>query len=256
MNNKKEVQQQFGANADSYVTSQIHKEGKDLQILMNMAVINGHENALDIATGGGHTANALASQVKTVTAFDITSEMLSEAENFIKGNGHQNVIFIKGDAENLPFPDESFEIVTCRIAAHHFPNIRKFIAEAFRVLKQNGQFLLDDNTAPEDDDLDQFYNDIEKKRDYSHYRAWKKSEWLSMLELAGFDIVEWHLFKKTFPFDSWCGRMQLSQTEKEKLTQIFLNATQKAKRKFTIMIKNEALLSFRGEAIVLKAEKN
>ncbi|MEH7332493.1 class I SAM-dependent methyltransferase [Neobacillus drentensis] len=253
MDIKKDVQGQFGKSADSYVSSSIHRKGKDLQKLVEMASLQGEEELLDIATGGGHTANAFAPFVKKVTAVDLTPEMLAAAENFIKGNGNQNVDFIIGDAENLPFPDESFDLVTCRIAPHHFPNVKRFINEVYRVLKPNGQFLLDDNVTPEEEEFDQFYNTIEKWRDYSHYRAWKKSEWLKMLELNSFEISEWHRFEKTFQFESWCNRMNLPQTEKEKLAQFIINASPKVKRKFRIMIEHDQVISFQGEAAVLKA---
>ena len=255
MDIKKDVQQQFGKSAESYVSSSIHKQGKDLQILLQMAAVSGNEDLLDVATGGGHTANVFAPLVKQVTAVDLTSEMLHAAEKFIKGNGNQNVDFVQGDAENLPFLDESFDMVTCRIAPHHFPNVDQFVKEVYRVLKHEGQFLLDDNVVPEEDVYDQFYNFIEKKRDYSHFRAWKKTEWLKMLEMNGLDVVEWHRFEKTFRFDPWCDRMKLSQEDKEELTQFILASTAKIKDKFEIMIENNQVVSFKGEAIVLKARK-
>ncbi|WP_066061938.1 class I SAM-dependent methyltransferase [Neobacillus soli] len=255
MDLKKDVQQQFGKSADSYVSSAIHKDGKDLQKMLQLAAITGGEKLLDIATGGGHTTNAFAPFVKNVTAVDLTAEMLLAAEKFIHGNGHQNVNFIQGDAENLPFTNEAFELATCRIAPHHFPDVRRFIEEVYRVLKPNGQFLLDDNVVPEEDDFDQFYNTIEKWRDYSHFRAWKKSEWLRMLEAAGFEIHEWHRFDKTFRFVSWCNRMNLPQSEKNKLVQYILDASQKVKDKFRVVIEGNQIISFQGEAVVLRAVK-
>lgn len=255
MDMKKDVQQQFGKSADAYVSSTIHKDGKDLQKLVEMVLVTGNEKLLDVATGGGHTANAFAPLVKEVTALDLTTEMLRAAEKFIKGNGFQNVEFKTGDAENLPLSDEIYDIVTCRIAPHHFPNVKKFLQEAYRVLKPEGYFLLDDNVVPEDDEFDHFYNRIEKTRDYSHFRAWKKSEWLHMIEMVGFAIHEWHRFEKTFHFESWCNRMNLPKNEKEKLSQSFLETSQRIKDKFKVIIENGKVISFKGEAIVLKAVK-
>jgi ubiquinone/menaquinone biosynthesis C-methylase UbiE len=245
MDIKKDVQQQFGKNAASYVSSPIHKDGKDLLKMVEMAVIYGQEVLLDIATGGGHTANAFAPLVKKVTA----------AESFITGNGHQNVEFVQGDAKQLPFTDESFEIVTCRIAPHHFPNVDLFIKEVYRVLKPGGQFLLDDNVVPEWKEYDQFYNTIEKIRDYSHFRAWKKSEWIQKLEDSGLEVFEWHRFEKTFQFESWCANMKLPESEKIHLTKFILESSDKIKDKFRILIQDEKIISFNGEAIILKALK-
>jgi ubiquinone/menaquinone biosynthesis C-methylase UbiE len=255
MDIKKDVQQQFGKSADSYVSSAIHKDGNDLQKLLEMAAVTGEEELLDVATGGGHTANAFASCVKKVTALDLTPEMLVAAQKYILGNGHQNVEFKVGDAEILPFPDGVFDIVTCRIAPHHFPDVNKFVEEVHRVLKPSGQFLLDDNVVPEEEDYDLFYNTIEKWRDYSHFRAWKKSEWLRMLEISGFEIFEWHRFEKTFHYEPWCNRMNLPEDEKDKLTQFILSASPKVKEKFKITIRDNQIISFVGEAVILRAIK-
>ncbi|MEH7307730.1 class I SAM-dependent methyltransferase [Neobacillus drentensis] len=255
MDIKKDVKKQFGKSANSYVSSAIHKDGEDLQKLIQMTTINGHEELLDVATGGGHTANAFARLVKKVTALDLTPEMLNAAKNFIQGNGYQNVEFKIGDAENLPFSDGLFDIVTCRIAPHHFPHVNKFVEEVHRVLKPSGQFLLDDNMVPEEDDYDLFYNSIEKCRDYSHFRAWKKSEWLRMLEFNGFEIYELHRFEKTFKYESWCNRMNLPENEKENLSVYIKKASPKIKEKFKVSIVNDQVISFQGEAVVLKAIK-
>ncbi|WP_323125867.1 class I SAM-dependent methyltransferase [Gracilibacillus oryzae] len=162
MDIKSTVQDQFGKTASDYVSSDLHRNGADLPFIVKMAELTGEEKVLDVATGGGHTANALAPFAKKVTAFDLTKEMLAAAEQFITSNGHNNVTYVQGDAEKMPFADESFDVVTCRIAPHHFPNIDFFIAEVYRVLKQGGRFLLDDNVAPENDEWDQFYNTVEK----------------------------------------------------------------------------------------------
>lgn len=255
MDIKQDVKKQFGRSADFYVTSKIHRSGGDLNTLVEMAHATGTEVVLDAATGGGHTANALAPLVKKVTAMDITPKMLENAEAFIRENGHTNVEFVEGDAEKMPFDDESFDLVTCRIAPHHFPNIENFVQEVYRVLKPGGRFLLDDNVAPENDAFDHFYNKIEKIRDYSHYRAWKKTEWLRMLELEGFEILELYRFEKHFEFEDWCTRMHLTDAEKETLVAVMLKADEKVKRKFRIHLKDDHVESFQGEAVLLSCVK-
>jgi ubiquinone/menaquinone biosynthesis C-methylase UbiE len=255
MDIKKDVQQQFGKNAANYVSSAIHKDGIDLVKMVEMTEVNGSEILLDIATGGGHTANAFAPLVENVTAVDLTEEMLAAAEGFIRGNGHQNVEFVQGDAEQLPFKNETFDIVTCRIAPHHFPNLDLFIKEVQRVLKSHGQFILDDNVVPEDEEFDRFYNTLEKMRDYSHFRAWKKSEWIQKIEENGFEIFEMHRFEKMFVFESWCKNMKLSEPEKKNLMRYVLESSERIKGKFRIVIENEKVVSFVGEALLLKAMK-
>jgi ubiquinone/menaquinone biosynthesis C-methylase UbiE/catechol 2,3-dioxygenase-like lactoylglutathione lyase family enzyme len=252
---KEAVKTQFSRSAEGYVTSEIHAKGKDLRKLVEIAKPTPEDYVLDVATGGGHVANALAPFVKKVVAFDLTQEILNVAGRFIKDNGHLNVDFVQGDAENMGFAGESFDIITCRIAPHHFPHVTSFIQEVSRALKPGGQFLLIDNVVPEEDEMDQFYNEVEKRRDYSHYRAWKKSEWLNMLEDQGFEIDEWYRFPKTFLFENWTDRMHLSNEEKQNLSMFMVNTPHKMKEKFRIESKDGYVYSFQGESILLKATK-
>jgi ubiquinone/menaquinone biosynthesis C-methylase UbiE/catechol 2,3-dioxygenase-like lactoylglutathione lyase family enzyme len=252
---KEAVKSQFSRSADGYVKSQIHAKGKDLSKLIEIAKVSPEARVLDVATGGGHVANALAPFVKKVTAFDLTQEILHVAESFIKGNGHKNVDFVQGDAENMGFSEHSFDMITCRIAPHHFPHVTSFVQEVARTLKPGGQFLLIDNVAPEEDELDQFYNEVEKRRDYSHYRAWKKSEWIIILEEQGFEIDEWYHFPKTFLFEDWTDRMHLTNGEKQNLSTFMLNSSQKIREKFRIEPEDGYVYSFQGESVLLNATK-
>ncbi|WP_379968972.1 class I SAM-dependent methyltransferase [Ectobacillus sp. sgz5001026] len=255
MNKKQEVQRQFGSHAQQYVTSETHAKGNDLTALLNAGNADHTDIVLDIATGGGHVANGFAPFAKQVIALDITKRMLEKAEEFINGNGHKNVYFVQGDAEQLPFPDDSFTIVACRIAPHHFPSVTNFVKESYRVLKENGAFLLLDNVAPENDILDSFYNNVEKKRDYSHNRAYKKSEWLNIVEEAGFYVQTMQTFSKTFPFESWCNRMSLPSQEKGQLQEYMLHAPVIVKQHFHIQTANNQVVSFQGQSILLHCRK-
>ncbi|WP_246426467.1 class I SAM-dependent methyltransferase [Paenibacillus rhizosphaerae] len=251
---KNQVKQQFSRNAEKYVTSAIHAKGEDLAWLVSCAKANGEMNVLDIATGGGHVANALAPLVRQVTACDLTREMLAAAERFIGGNGHTNVSYITGDAEQLPFEDESFDLVTCRIAAHHFTDVPAFAAEALRVAKPGGKLLFIDNVAPEQDSLDLFYNDIERLRDASHVRAWKKSEWIHLLESTGFRIEMAVCFPKPFRFQDWCERAGLPQAERDALENKMLQSEEDVRRFFSIFSdENGRLSGFSGESFYIQA---
>lgn len=254
MDIKKEVLNQFGKHAESYVNSELHAKGNDLKLMVEISGANKDEILLDIATGGGHVANAFAPLVKKVIAYDITPEILLQARNFITKNGHLNVEFVQGDAEILPFGDHSFDFVTCRIAAHHFPNIKQFINEVYRVLKPDGYLLLIDNVAPEKEELDQFYNEIEKQRDPSHYRAWKKTEWIRFLEEKDFSIEIMIRHEKRFNFNDWYDRMQQSQELKEELQQRMIQSTVKTKKHFKIKIVENSIIEFYGESVLIKAK--
>jgi ubiquinone/menaquinone biosynthesis C-methylase UbiE len=255
VSNKENVVSQFGKNAGKYVTSKGHAKGEDLAMLVEIAKENKNGYLLDVATGGGHVANALASLFDKVVALDLTPKMLEKAEEFIKGNGHTNVSFVQGDAGSLPFPDKTFDTVSCRIAPHHFPHVERFAGEAYRVLKESGLFLLVDNVASEIDEYDQFYNDVEKKRDPSHYRAYKKTEWISLLEQKGFRMETITVFKKRFLFETWCEMMALPQKDKAELNEYMISSPKNIIEFFSIEMKDDQVQSFEGEAMLLVARK-
>src|SRR5579885_3617550 len=185
---KAQVQDYFSRTAEGYVASFSHRAGDDLKRLVELGEWQKGQRALDIATGGGHTALAVAPHVAQVTVTDLTPRMLEKAREFLLSQGVTNAVFQVADAEALPFEDESFDRVTCRIAPHHFPNVEQFVREVARVLKRGGIFLLIDCMAPSEAELDVFDNTVEKWRDPSHGRSCTVEEWQAFFREAGLRI--------------------------------------------------------------------
>ena len=183
-------QERFGRFAKDYVTSQTHAKGFGLERMLDVARPNRDWIVLDIATGGGHTALKFASHVKTVFAADITPRMLEAAREFITGQGMLNVRFLAADAETLPLPGGYFDLVTCRIAAHHFPDCSRFVRDAARTLKSGGLLLVQDQLMPGDDISARYVNDFDRLRDPSHNWAYNHADWVEMFE--GADLVVEH----------------------------------------------------------------
>lgn len=115
------VNAQFGPTAAAYSRSLVHSDPAALRNAVELARPKHGDMALDIATGAGHMALALAPHVTKVIAYDMTKEMLLEAKGNAVRRGLTNVITKKGIAENLPFPDSTFDIVTVRHAPITLP---------------------------------------------------------------------------------------------------------------------------------------
>jgi ubiquinone/menaquinone biosynthesis C-methylase UbiE len=143
---------------------------------------------LDVAAGTAIFARTLAPLCSSVSAIDITLEMLEEGKKKAKSEGHDNIEFFVGDAADLPFPDDSFDLVVCRLAIHHFPEPEKQVGEMIRVCKKYGHVALVDLTAPEDPVLARMQNKIERLRDPSHARALTVREIEDLL--VGYNNVE------------------------------------------------------------------
>jgi ubiquinone/menaquinone biosynthesis C-methylase UbiE len=153
--------------------------------------------------------------------------MLRGAKDFILGKGHENVLFAGADAEVLPFAANSFDLVTCRVAAHHFPNIASFMREAFRVIKPNGILLVHDHVVSNNKKVANYVNAYEKLRDPAHARALPEYEWKSMFTNAGFSIEVSEQFTIEHEVLPWAKRQHCSDETIEQLQIMLLRAPQK-----------------------------
>ena len=234
---KEAVQETFGRAAASYAVSPTHFGGPDLDALVAAAGLpdaGSPGRLLDIGTGAGHTAFALAPQIAHVEALDLTQEMLDQVEQGARQRGLSNVHCQLGDAEDLPYPDAAFDIVTSRLCAHHFQDAPAFAREAARVLRPGGTLLLLDAMAPEDAFLDTFFNAFELLRDPSHVRNYSRSQWFAMLEEVGFGaeiLGDWMLQQE---FEAWVARVGTPETAVAHLRFLFETAHAPARKAFVI----------------------
>jgi ubiquinone/menaquinone biosynthesis C-methylase UbiE len=216
------VQQKFGAAAPDYAASAVHAKGASLGRLVELVDPKPSWRVLDVATGAGHTALAFAPRVAKVIASDITDPMLAEAGKLAAERRLGNVRTARARAEDLPFPDMSFDLVTCRLAAHHFAKPAAFIAEAHRVLMPNGMLALVDNISPDREilpaleaaqagELASAYNAFEKLRDPSHARCLGLAEWTALLGEKGFTVVHKEHMDQDIEFASWAARMRCDE---------------------------------------------
>ncbi len=201
------VKRQFGLRAANYVTSPDHTRGDSLDRLLALVHPQPGWRALDVATGGGHTALALAPLVREVVATDLTPEMLRAAEAFIRSKGHANVSFREADAQSLPFGEAEFELVTCRVAPHHFPDPARFVRECALVARPGGLVAVIDNITEPDPVVARHVNAFEKLRDPSHVWAYTAGEWESFFPSAGLAVEHSELFLKPMDFHRWADRV-------------------------------------------------
>ena len=182
------VREQFSQHADYYAQSSAHAKGDTLDVILDFAEPKGTERTLDIATGTGFTAFALAPKVTHVVATDLTPEMVAKAAELAEEQAIDNVTFSLAAAESLPFATASLDLVTCRLAPHHFQDVPKFLSEVHRVLRTDGLFCLVDSVSPESEKLIAWQNRVETLRDDSHVYGYPPSQWDAMITAAGFSL--------------------------------------------------------------------
>ena len=251
---KQAVRAQFGRQAPWYTVSDVHRASPGLAELLRFAAPFSGGRALDIATGTGFTALAVAPQCRRVIGLDLTLGMVGEARRLAHERGVSNVLFCLGDAEAVPFHDQAFEVVTCRFASHHFPHVARAFAEMARVVKTGGAVILEDTCAPEAPDLGEIMNEWELKRDPSHVANRPPSRLRAMLEECRLSVDAATVTHVPQEFGDWARRAGLSDDDAAALRTSFLTAPPAAQTAFRIEDK-DGDLRFAWPGIVVRAIK-
>jgi ubiquinone/menaquinone biosynthesis C-methylase UbiE len=250
------VQAQFGASAAAYVTSPLHAAGEDLDRLLTWGTARRADRVLDVATGGGHTALAFAGIARRVIAYDLTEPMLAAARGHARARGAATVEFVAGDAGALPFRDESFDVVTCRTAAHHFADLPAAVRQIHRVLRPGGSLLLQDILGHDDADASAFILEVEKRRDPSHVRSYRAAEWKAFLRAAGLTVMEDSVIWKLREWNEWTGRMRMTAEARRDLEDFVRRAPERCRAAFDFRLTRDAVVSFNDRQVLIRADRD
>jgi len=176
----------WSRRAEAFRESPTHRDGPDLDLLVEWCEPAGGVKVLDVATGGGHVARRLREQGCTVVTVDPAPGMKAD---------------VVAPADHVPFADRSFDVVTCRIAAHHFPDIHAAVAEMARV--SNGLLVIEDNLFRDED-----VEEAERLRDPTHVRCYSEDEWRRFIGGAGFEVERLEHFDRRQSVDLWLERVE------------------------------------------------
>jgi len=245
----------FGRVASKYRCSSDHTDVEDLDLLFTGLALDPGHRVLDVATGGGHTAAALAERCRLVVASDLTPSMLREARVLAAEHRAANIACVAADAEAIPFRDGAFDRVTCRIAPHHFPDVRTALTEMARVTSPGGRIGIIDSVVPGEPSLDAFLNGIERVRDPSHVRSYRVEEWLELLSGAGLLLLQTASLWKTHSFPEWVARTGRPEAVQSEIETIFLSAFPLARETYRIRAEGGRVVSYSDEKAIFVAKK-
>lgn len=174
MNHNDTVRNSFKIQAEKFATYHMSK-AEYTDYLIQRVDAKGDEHALEVAAGTCICGRALAPYVGDITCLDLTEEMLAQGRKLAQESGITNICFETGDAEELPYEDETFDLVITRLSLHHFAKPKKPFAEMKRVLKKGGKLVIWDMEATEES-LRETDDRIENMRDPSHVKTLSKKE--------------------------------------------------------------------------------
>ena len=250
---RQSVERFFGEHAKEYARSPSHAQGSDLEVLLMALKPKKSEVALDMATGTGFTAVALAGLVGHVTGIDVTDEMLVQASRLAREQGRTNTRFELGDALKIGYPNSSFDIVTTRRATHHFEDVPRFLREAKRVLRPAGRLGIVDMSPPEG--AEAFSNRIERLRDSSHVRAFAPSDWKSMVFRAGFHIQSAEVLGEPVSFERWLYPVEPAGREEAAIRRAWSSASPKVRHLLVARFEGGVVKGWTKSRIILVASK-
>ena len=197
------AQEQFGRQSRNYGRSHILADVSDVTAALEKIALPEHAEVLDVATGAGHTGLHLASLGHAVTCADLAEPMLERVREAAQERG-LTVETRQHPAEEFPYADATFDLVTSRIAPHHFSSPEAFIRETARVLRPAGWFLLIDGSVPDDQaEAEEWLHQIEKHRDPSHHRLLTPRAWTNLCEAHGLHVQSAELRPMKQPDLEW-----------------------------------------------------
>ncbi len=181
------IRESFTTQAKAFASNPWVTNEERIRRLVASARLKGTERVLDIATGPGYIAEAFARAAREVIGVDLTAAMLVIGEERTKQDGLSNVSFRMGDAQNLPFERENFDVVVCRLALHHMQEPGRVVGEMTRVSRAGGTVLVEDIFASEHGERAEYQDRLEKLRDPSHVQVLPLSEHLRLFREAGLE---------------------------------------------------------------------
>jgi SAM-dependent methyltransferase len=188
----------WSERAQAFRESATHREGPDLDLLIEWCEPGEGIQALDVATGGGHVARRLREAGCDVVSVD-------------PAPGMQPTVVAR--AEHIPFADDSFDVVACRIAPHHFEDVRAAVREMARVSKD--RVVVQDNLYLGDE-----VEEAEKLRDPTHVRCYSEDEWRTFFADAGLYVEDERLFERSVDVEPWLARVETPEEDAARVREL------------------------------------
>ena len=209
--NKEEIQRAFTQQASGFGSNKMNFTKQDyLDYMVARMAPAKTDCVLELAAGTCICGRAVAPYAGHITCLDMTPAMLLVGKKAAEKECLDNMSFVLGDVAELPFLDESFDIVFSRLAFHHFPDIEQPFSEMKRVLKPGGKLVIVDMEATEEE-LRQTEDEIERLRDPSHVRNRSKKEFLSLYEKNGMKVDFCEITKIPVVLQNWMEHTQTPQ---------------------------------------------
>lgn len=203
------INQSFSIQAESFESRKLQFSREDyLDHVLSVVKPEKCDKLLEVAAGTCVCGRAFAPLVSNVVCIDATTAMLEVGKKTAEEKKLENMLFVRGYAEELPFLNDSFDLVFSRLAFHHFLNPETVFSEMVRVLKPGGKLvMIDMEAAPEH--LRAIEDQVETLRDVSHVKNLSRNEMLNLFIGHGIELINTETTEIEQKLQSW---MDLTRT--------------------------------------------
>ena len=176
---------------------------------------DGTWRVLDVAAGTALFARAIAARVRSVTAVDLTFEMLTRGRDLARAQALSNIRFEQGAVEHLPFADESFDGVVTRYSIHHFHEPALALREMARVCRLDGRLVVVDMVSDDDPIVAGRHNQLERVADRTHTTVLSPQRLIAEVVAAGFSLDTYLSREVDMVFDQWQPQLPANAPERQ-----------------------------------------
>ena len=228
----------FDQNSQNYLLSSEHKLREEDKYNNDLIYVQQYfknvqfGTLLDVGTGTGDFIKIFNAKMKY--GIDTSINRLKQS----RINQYEN-IYINADTIKLPFRNNIFDIVTCRLVLHHLTNNQALFHEIARVIRKNGVFVLIDTII---DVEDSYLNVIEFLRENSHKRAYTLKEIIDLF--SGFRLVHYNQITKKHNFNKWIKRSRTSEQNIELVKKAFIDLPKLIKEELRVETSEEEVFHY------------
>jgi ubiquinone/menaquinone biosynthesis C-methylase UbiE len=198
--------------AERFAALQAERAAELSARIVRLLALGGDERALDVGTGAGALAFALAPHVREVVAVDSDPAMLAQA----RAAAPANVEVVEGDAQHLPFESFSFDLAATLRTLHHVPRPELAVAELTRVARPGATVLVVDQVAPVDPLEALELNRFERARDPSTSRVLADGDLRALFDANGLVLRQAEFDSEERDLDSYLDLAGCEGEERER----------------------------------------
>ncbi len=200
------LRKEFTHQSESFSRAAVTRMPETLGSLVDLVPSDGEADWLEVASGPGIVARAIAPKVGSVLGVDMTPAMVALATRDVERDGFGNVSFAQGDATALDLADDRFGGAVTRFSLHHIPVPGRVLAEVARVVRPGGFVVVADHVADADSGAAAWHQEIERLRDPSHWACLTPERIVEAGRAAGLELDHEDLIPFEIDFEEWLSR--------------------------------------------------